>query len=258
MSCGNERLTAFNQRAWDEIAAAGDRLYRAVTTDEIQRARRGDFRIIVTPTKPVPREWLEPIHGQCVLCLAAGGGQQAPLLAAAGAHVTAVDISPRQLRRDELIAEREGLSIKTVVADIANLDCFADEAFDKIVNPCSVCYCPDVDPIWRHASRILKKGGCLIAGFINPAHYLFDARDRDRGKLRVRHPIPYSDESQSPVEQELLGSRPREFGHSLEALIAGQIRHGLAITGFYEDRWGGRDKLSEYLNLFVATRATKV
>jgi hypothetical protein len=38
-------------------------------------------------------------------------GQQGPILAAAGARVTVLDNSPRQLSQDRMVAERDGLEI---------------------------------------------------------------------------------------------------------------------------------------------------
>ena len=96
------------------MAQAGDKYYRAMTPEQIQKARDGEWRIRITPTKPVPRSWLEPLSGRSVLCLAGGGGQQAPILAALGARVTVFDLSDEQLARDREIAAREGLEIETV------------------------------------------------------------------------------------------------------------------------------------------------
>ena len=56
------------------------------------------------------------MRGRDVLCLASGGGQQAPLLAAAGARVTSWDNSPQQLALDRHVAEREGLALEIVDA----------------------------------------------------------------------------------------------------------------------------------------------
>ncbi len=95
------------------MALAGDKYYHAMTTKQIERARQGEWKIRVTPTKPVPREWLEPVVGKSILCLAGGGGQQAPILSALGGSVTVYDLSPQQILLDKQIAEREGLSIDT-------------------------------------------------------------------------------------------------------------------------------------------------
>jgi len=93
----SEDILAFNRQAWDRVADAGDRFYRAMTPEQIQAARDGDWRIRITPTKAVPKDWLEPIAGKKILLLAGGGGQQSPILAALGAKVSVFDLSQRQL-----------------------------------------------------------------------------------------------------------------------------------------------------------------
>ena len=56
-----------------------------------------------------------------ILCLASGGGQQAPILAAAGANVTSFDNSAKQLEQDKLVANRENLEIRIEKGDAADL-----------------------------------------------------------------------------------------------------------------------------------------
>lgn len=241
------------------MALAGDKFYRAMTPAQIENARQDNWRIRVTPTKAIPRTWLEPLQGKSVLCLAGGGGQQAPILAAREAKVTVFDLSEEQLARDQLIAAREDLPIQTVAGDMRDLSCFSEEAFDLIVSPCATCFCPTVAEIWQQAFRVLRPGGSLIVGFINPVYYLFDAAQMDRGELVVRHKIPYCDFDLPDEERSrLLGpDRPLEFGHGLDTLIGQQIAAGFSITGFFEDGWGANDKLSSMINVFIATCATK-
>lgn len=253
-----EDIVSFNKQAWDRVADAGDRYYRAMTPEQIQAARDGQWRIRITPTKAVPTEWLEPIAGKKILLLAGGGGQQSPILAALGAKVSVFDLSQRQLDRDIAIAEREGYEIETFSGDMAELSMFQNESFDMVLNPCSVCYIPDVIPVWREVFRVLNHGGTFLTGVINPLYYIFDAAKMDRGKLEVRHKIPYSDGDLGEEQIELLGEdRPREFGHSLTDLIGAQIDAGFQLMGFYEDTWGGSDKLSTHISTFFATRCLK-
>lgn len=47
----------------------------------------------MSPNKSVPKEWFGYIKNKKILCVASGGGQQVPVLAAAGAIVTSVDLS---------------------------------------------------------------------------------------------------------------------------------------------------------------------
>src|SRR5687768_12416778 len=97
-----------NRRAWDKEVEQGSQWTTPVSSEVIRAAREGTWEIILTPSKPVPRAWFPDLEGLEVLCLASGGGQQASILAAAGASVTLLDNSPRQLAQDRLLAEREG------------------------------------------------------------------------------------------------------------------------------------------------------
>jgi len=78
-----------NRRSWNRQAVSGDSPWcEPVDAAVIAAARRGEWAVILTPNIPVPRHWLGDLDGQRVLCLASGGGQQAPVLAAVGASVT--------------------------------------------------------------------------------------------------------------------------------------------------------------------------
>ena len=128
-----------------------------------------------------------------MLCLASGGGQQGPVLAAAGAEVTVFDNSPAQLARDEEVAAREGLTLRTVLGDMRDLSAFPDASFDVVFNPVSNVFCPELAPVWRESFRVLRPGGVLMAGFMNPDIYIFDVVALDeREEFVVRHPIPFT------------------------------------------------------------------
>src|SRR6185295_1369113 len=233
-------VVVHNREAWDREVEAGNPWTRPVSPEVIAAARLGDFQILLTPTKPVPREWFGTLEGANILCLASGGGQQGPVLAAAGAQVTVLDNSPAQLAQDRLVAERDGLNIRLELGQMDELSRFSDSTFDLIVHPVSNLFVPDVRPVWREAFRTLRAGGSLLAGFANPVNYLFDANELKRSAFVVRHSLPYSDvNSLSPSELAafLETGEPLEFGHSLDDQIGGQIEAGFVITGFYEDRW---------------------
>lgn len=249
----------YNRAAWDRQVEAGNRWTIPVSREEVARAREGEWKILLTPEKPVPRAWFPELKNCDMLCLAASGGQQAPLLAAAGAHVTVLDNSPKQLAQDRFVAEREGLAIKTVAGDMADLHMFANESFDLIVHPCSNVFVPEVRPVGREAYRVLRRRGLLLAGFINPVFFIFDDALRDEGKFHVRHTLPYSDlHSLNEEERQryLASGAPLEFGHTLEDQIGGQIEAGFVITGFLEDKWK-EWPLSHYTPTFIMTRACK-
>ncbi|MFC1452178.1 class I SAM-dependent methyltransferase [Verrucomicrobiota bacterium] len=251
-----------NREAWNRQVDGGNPWTIPVSPQEVATAREGNWDIFLTPTKPVPKDWFPPLHGALVLCLASGGGQQGPILAAAGAEVTVFDNSPRQLEQDRRVADRDGLDLRTVEGDMRDLSCFPDGTFDLIVHPVSNSFVPDVRPVWREAHRVLRPGASLLSGFCNPAVYLFDDEAYERGELVVRNALPYSDaESLSPealAKYERDGS-PLEFSHTLDDQIGGQTEAGLVLIGFYEDhcRREDHDLLGQYMPTFMATRACK-
>jgi SAM-dependent methyltransferase len=252
-------ILRYNRHAWDRQVERDNPYTVPVGPEVIARARRGDWQILLTPTKPVPARWFPDLAGIDVLCLASGGGQQGPILAAAGAKVTVFDNSPKQLAQDRLVADREGLTIETVQGDMADLSVVPDGRFDLIVHPVSNVFAPDVKPVWREAFRVLRPGGSLLAGFMNPVHYLFDSFALERGEVRVAHRIPYSDlESLTDEERARLADQdaPLEFGHTLADQIGGQLAAGFVVTGFYEDI-DPDTILGQHIPSYIATKAMK-
>lgn len=255
-------VRAYNRAAWDTAVENQNQWTVPIDSATVAAARKGVWEIILTPTKPVPRHWFPAeMGGLDVLCLASGGGQQGPILSAAGANVTVFDNSPRQLAQDRHVAEREGLAIATVEGDMRDLAVFTAESFDLIVHPVSNLFVPEVRPVWRECYRVLRQGGILLAGFLNPLTYIFDIWKADEeGVLEVRYAIPYSDLTSPPeeVRQRLRDENaPFEFGHSLDDQIGGQLEAGFVLTGFFEDRWPDF-VLDRYIATFIATRAVKL
>lgn len=255
-------VTAFNRQAWNRQVEGGNPWTIPVTSQQVAAARRGEWSLVLTPTIPVPRNWFpDDLTGKKILCLASGGGQQGPILAAAGAKVTVFDNSPAQLDQDRLVAERDGIEIETIQGDMANLSVFRDNSFDLIFHPVSNVFVPHVKPVWREAYRVLKPGGTMLSGFMNPLFYIFDFDVMENeNRLEVRHKIPYSDvENLEPrrLQQFLKDGSPLEFGHSLDDQIGGQLEAGFLIAGFYEDSHP-QEIISQYIACYIATRSIKM
>lgn len=253
-------IAKHNRDAWTKEVESGNVWTRPVDADSIRNARNNEWAVVLTPTVPVPRDWFGDVRGKRVLCLASGGGQQGPILSAAGAAVTVFDNCPAQLEKDRLVAERENLQIRLEQGDMRDLSRFGDGSFDLIFHPVSNCFVDDVESVWKEAFRVLGKGGRLLSGFCNPLIYIFDMRSWDReNRLEVKYSIPYSDLEQLSKDEidELMRERDTlEFGHSLETQIGGQIKAGFSVNGFYEDTAGG-DLLDQYIKTYIATLAIK-
>jgi SAM-dependent methyltransferase len=252
-------INEINRDGWDQRVLEKDNWSLPFSSERIEQARRGEWSVLLTSTKPVPREWFGDLTGKNVLGLASGGGQQGPIFAAAGARVTTFDASSKQLAQDHLVAERDSLELKTVQGYMHDLGCFGDHSFDLIFHPVSNCYAPEILPVWREAFRVLKPGGRLLAGFMAPATYIFDPLAEERGEILVRYPLPYSDtESLSPTDLDAVKSEfhTLEFSHSLEEQIGGQLRAGFHLIDMYEDSEPKRP-VARYFPDMMATLALK-
>jgi SAM-dependent methyltransferase len=250
-----------NRDGWNRRVSEKDVWSVLVSADAVERARSGDWEILLTPNKPVPAEWLGDVSGRDILCLASGGGQQGPILAAAGARVVVFDASDAQLSQDRKVAERDGLVLDTVQGFMDDLSVFPDGRFDLIFHPVSNCYSPEIEPVWRECFRVLRPGGRLLAGFMNPAVYIFDSEQMTRSKLVVRFPLPYSDiADRSSKDFDMIIQRDHtvEFSHSFDTQFAGQLRAGFMIAGMFED--GDREpqrSIGAYMPIYFATLAIK-
>jgi SAM-dependent methyltransferase len=251
-------VRSYNRDQWNKQVESGNPWTISVGPEVIAAARRGEWSVLLTEKKPVPRDWFPAsLAGLDILGLACGGGQQGPVFAALGAHVTVFDNSPRQLERDREVAAREGLAIATVEGDMRDLSAFADESFDLIFHPVSNCFIHEVRPVWKEAFRVLRHGGSLLAGYNNPFTYVFDWPKAEQGAFEVRYKLPFDSRKLTPEElrYEFGDDSPVEFSHSLEDQIGGQLEAGFLLAGLYEDTQNG--PLGELMPAYIATRALK-
>ncbi|MBN1551740.1 class I SAM-dependent methyltransferase [bacterium] len=255
-------LREYNRKSWDKEVELGNPWTIPVSATTIEAARHGDIDIYLTPIRRVPLSWFPCLERAKVLCLASGGGQQGPVLAAAKAEVTVMDNSPKQLEQDRIAARKFDLDIMLIEGDMRDLSCFPDNTFDLTVHPVSNCFVDDVRKVWRETYRVLKPGGVLLSGFNNPVIYIFDQNLMEKGVLKVVHTLPYSDltnQTEEQLFQQMERGVPLEFSHTLEDQIGGQLEAGFIITGFYEDRNKPTENepISAIMPVYMATRAVK-
>lgn len=226
---------------------------RAIDHETFLKAQAGEWSVVLTPVKPVPREWFGELKGAKVLGLASGGGQQMPVFSALGAKCTVLDYSRRQLEQEEMVARREGYEIEIVRADMTNPLPFPDECFDLIFHPVSNSFIEDVRPVWRECYRVLKRGGALLAGLDNGLSYALS----DDEKSFVRS-LPFN-----PLKDPALYDMCMrddwgiQFSHTIEEQVGGQLEAGLVLTHIYQDTAGTGFLHEMNIPLFYATRAVK-
>lgn len=242
-----------NAKTIDRWVENGWEWGQPITREQFLAAKDGDWSIVLTPTKPVPREWFPDLKELSVLGLACGGAQQMPLFAAAGAVCTVLDYSERQLESERSFAEQEGYEIAIVRADMSKPLPFADESFDVIVHPVSNSYIREVEPLWRECYRILKPGGILLAGLDNGINYIFDDEE-----TKLTHGLPFDPLNDEALYEELMQTDSGvQFSHTFEEQVGGQLKAGFVLTHLFEDV-NGEGRLHEMnIPTFLATRAVK-
>ena len=248
-----DNYTDINSATIDRWVEAGWEWGKPIDHETYAKAQQGEWSVLLTPTKPVPKEWFCEMNGAKVLGLASGGGQQMPIFAALGAECTVLDYSEKQLESESMVAQREGYDIEIVRADMTKPLPFADESFDLIFHPVSNCYVKEVLPIWRECYRVLKKGGTLLAGLDNGINFIFD-----NDELEVRNSLPFDPLSNPELYRKLMEDDDGvQFSHTIEEQINGQLLAGFTLTAVYEDT-NGYGRLHE-LNIpsFWVTRAVK-
>lgn len=217
-------------------------------------ALRGEWDVLLTPTKAVPHAWFGDLKGKRVLGLASGGGQQMPIFAALGAVCTVLDYSECQLQSERMVAQREGYDIRIVRADMTKPLPFEDGEFDLIFHPVSNSYIEEVAPLFKECHRVLRQGGVLLCGLANEVNYLVDGDER-----AIIHTMPFNplhnEEQRKLLEDEDCGM---QFSHSVEEQIGSQLAAGFVLTHLYGDT-NSEGRLEQlHVETYLATRAVKM
>ena len=243
-----------NAEAIDRWMEEGWEWGKPTSHEAFLAAKEGVWDMLLTPTKPVPKNWFGEIKGKKILGLASGGGQQMPIFAALGGICTVLDYSKQQLESEKMVAEREQYEIEIIRADMTKPLPFPDESFDLIFHPVSNCYVQEVKPIFKECYRILKKGGILLSGLDNGINFIVD----EETESKIVHSLPF-DPLKNPDQMEELQKEDSgvQFSHTMEEQLGGQLEAGLILTHLYEDT-NGRGFLHEHnIPSFIATRAVK-
>lgn len=249
----NKRYQDINAETIDRWADEGWEWSIPVSHETYEKARAGEWDLLLTPTRFVPHDWIGDVKGKKVLGLASGGGQQMPVFAALGAECTVLDYSARQLESERMVAAREGYAIRILRADMTRPFPFSDEEFDLIFHPVSNCYVEDVLPIWRECYRVLKKGGVLLAGLDNGVNFAFDEKEE-----KLMNTLPFNPLKNPAYMRQLEDDDGGvQFSHGIEEQIGGQLKAGFILEDLFDDTNGTGNLHEHGVPTFWVTRARK-
>lgn len=251
-----------NQKRWNRVSSRQTVPYTIPYSHEELTAMKGKpMAVALTVGASVPLSWFEKAPGKKLLGLACGGGQQGPVFAMNGYETTIMDFSESQLKKDRQVANREGLSLITVQADMTKTFPFDDQSFDIIFCPVSNVYIENLDTMWREAYRVLKKGGLLMVGYMNPWIYMYDGEEvweQPEKELSLTYRLPFNSRQLEATGQ--LSINPDdgyEFSHTLEEQIRGQLKQGFAMIDFYESK-DKNNRLSVFGSDYLANLSIKL
>ncbi|ADK83014.1 Methyltransferase type 11 [Sediminispirochaeta smaragdinae DSM 11293] len=249
----DKNYTELNALVIDRWVNTGWEWGTPISHEIFSQAQNNSWSVVLTPTKPVPKEWFCDFKGAKVLGLASGGGQQIPIFAALGADCTVLDYSEKQLNNERIVAAREKYEVELVRADMTQPFPFDDDSFDLIFHPVSNSYIKDVLPVWKECYRVLKNGGVLLAGLDNGFNYLFDDDEKE-----IIHRLPFDPlENEELYEYSLKNDWGIQFSHTIEEQIGGQLKAGFMLTDIYQDTNGEGNLHAYNVPTFYATRAVK-
>lgn len=245
-----------NRSAWDRLARKQDRLAKP--------ARDEDFSNPLASVDGLG--WLGgDVRGKRLLCLAAGGGRQGPIYAAAGADVTVVDLSPAMLELDREVSHQRQLKLRTIEGSMDNLSMFSDACFDIVIHPVSTCYVPDVRPVYNEVARVLDASGIYISQHKQPTSLQADVKPQ-QGSYRVVHgyydmsPLPME-----PVPNLIREDGTLEYVHRWEELVGAMCAAGFVIEALTEPMHAKQDAVagsfghrSKMIAPYVRIKARKV
>ncbi len=227
---------------------------RPISHETFLNAKKGQWEVLLTPTRYVPKSWFPEMKALRILGLASGGGQQMPIFVAQGAECTVFDLSTKQLESERIVQAREGYKINIIQGDMTTRLPFENEMFDMIFHPVSNVYIKDVNVVFMECFRVLKKGGLLLAGLDNGINFIVNQET----EKEIIYRLPF-DPTTDEVLMKMMEKTDSgvQFSHTLEEQIGGQLKAGFQILDLFEDT-NGEGYLHE-LNIptFFATKAIK-
>jgi SAM-dependent methyltransferase len=161
-----------NHDEWDRVAA------RARDDEPLPDV----VRYGASPTERDLR-LLGDVGGKRVVDLGCGRGDNAIVLARAGAHVIGVDASAGQLERLRRRAELAEVRVETHRSDAADLAFLRADSIDLAISTGLVDHLEDLDRFLRQVHRVLRPGAAFVFCYPHPVALCIRRDDTGPGAL---------------------------------------------------------------------------
>lgn len=221
-------ITSMNRHHWEKMVQEScgfTRPWLDLNLDIIEHYATGQHETVKEPLLSMyPSNLLKNVKNKNVLCLASGGGQQSAVFGLLGAKVTVVDFSEGQLEGDRKAAAHYGYNVIPILADMRDLSSIGNETFDLVYQGESMCYIPDVQPLYSEVARVLKTGGVYRVSFANPATEFVDWNSWEGEGYLISK--PYAERSEYPKHGE---EGSIQFMHHFKDIFNRLIHVGLSI-----------------------------
>jgi ubiquinone/menaquinone biosynthesis C-methylase UbiE len=186
---------------------------------------------------------MEKVQGLRLLLLAGGGGQHSAVFGLLGAQVTVLDLCPEQLDADERAARHYGLHTTTLQGDMRDLSALLDDDFDRVYQPISTLFVPDLREVYAGVARVLRRGGLYLSDYAVPLLLMAHQEDWDGQGYSLHITQPYvrgaileTEEGTFSLER---GTFFSEFHHLLSDIVNGLIAEGFRLRGLWENPMPG-------------------
>jgi SAM-dependent methyltransferase len=187
-----------NAESWDRIAARAhddDPLPDHVTYGV---ASERDLRL------------LGDVAGKRVVDLGCGRGDNAIVLARAGAHVIGVDASAQQLARLRRRADQAETKVETHRSDVADLAFLRADSIDLAISTGAVEHVEDLDRFFRQVHRVLRPGAPFVCAYAHPAAWCIARDETGPGGLPL---------GSLEVRRSYFGAEPATVTHEGEPIV---------------------------------------
>jgi len=224
-----------NRKGWDAVSP---KWQKGIDEKKDWRNFPSDPTLAFSPSE---LKYVEKTKGCDVCVLGSGDNLAVFALAGLGARVTSVDISQTQLDIAAHRAEKLGLNITFVRADVTDLRDLSDESFDLVYTGGHVgVWVSDLQKYYAEAGRILRKRGLFIVREYHPFRRLW-ADNPDRLELEFGYfnlgPHQYDRSDEAPEK----GPLPSfEFHWTVADYVTAVLETGIHLIQITED--GDRSK----------------